>query len=133
MLYEAEKKAEGIRQVGEAEAVAIQAKAVAEAEGIDKKAEAMKKYGEAAVIEMVMKALPEIAKNVAEPLSKVDKITMYGEGNTAKLVEDIVKSTTQISSGITEGMGIDLKTLLLGILGGKIGAAPVEIKTDSDK
>ena len=45
----------------------------------------MQKYGEAAVVEMVMKALPEIAKNVAEPLSKVDKITMYGEGNSAKL------------------------------------------------
>ena len=130
-LYEAEKRAEGIRQVGEAEAAAIQAKALAEAEGIDKKAEAMKKYGEAAVIEMVMNALPEIAKNVAEPLSKVDKITMYGEGNTSKLVEDIVKSTTQISSGITEGMGIDLKTLLLGILGGKIGAKPVEINVET--
>ena len=50
----------------------IRAKALAEAEGIDKKAEAMKKYGEAAVIEMIMNALPEIAKNVAEPLSKVD-------------------------------------------------------------
>ena len=46
----------------------------------------MKKYGEAAVVEMIMAALPEIAKNVAEPLSKVDKITMYGEGNSAKLV-----------------------------------------------
>ncbi|MBR7062151.1 MAG: flotillin family protein [Clostridia bacterium] len=119
-LVEATKKAEGIRAVGEAEAASIQAKALAEAEGIDRKAEAMKKYGEAAVIEMVMKALPEIAKNVAEPLAHVDKITMYGEGNSAKLVGDIVNSTTQITNGITEGMGIDLKSLLLGVLGGKL-------------
>ena len=63
---------------------------MAEAEGIDKKAEAMKKYGDAAIIEMIMRALPEIAKNVAEPLSKVDKITMYGEGNSAKFENERV-------------------------------------------
>ena len=115
-----EQEAEGIAAVGRAEAEAIKAKALAEAEGIDKKAEAMKKYGEAAVVEMIMAALPEIAKNVAEPLSKVDKITMYGEGNSAKLVGDIVNSTTQITEGISAGMGIDLKSLLMGALGGKL-------------
>ena len=115
-----EQEAEGIAAVGRAEAEAIRAKALAEAEGIDKKAEAMKKYGEAAVVEMIMAALPEIAKNVAEPLSKVDKITMYGEGNSAKLVGDIVNSTTQITEGISAGMGIDLKSLLVGALGIKI-------------
>ena len=114
-----EQEAEGIAAVGKE---AIRAKALAEAEGIDKKAEAMKKYGEAAVVEMIMAALPEIARNVAEPLSKVDKITMYGEGNSAKLVSDIVNSTTQITEGISAGMGIDLKSLLMGALGGKLAA-----------
>ena len=111
-----------IGRLGEAEAEAIRLKALAEAEGIDKKAEAMKKYGEAAVVEMIMAALPEIARNVAEPLSKVDKITMYGEGNSAKLVGDIVNSTTQITEGISAGMGIDLKSLLMGALGGKLAS-----------
>ena len=50
----------------------------------------MKKYGEAAIIEIIMNAMPEIAKNIAQPLSKVDKITMYGEGNNTKLIKDIV-------------------------------------------
>ena len=112
--------------MGKAEAAAIQAKALAEAEGIDKKAEAMKKYGQAAVIEMVMNALPAIAKNVAEPLSKVDKITMYGEGNSAKLLEDIINGTTQVSEGIAQGMGIDIKALLSGMLGGKMAAESQE-------
>ena len=115
-----EQEAEGIAAVGRAEAEAIRAKALAEAEGIDKKAEAMRKYGEAAVVEMIMAALPEIARNVAEPLSKVDKITMYGEGNSTKLIGDIVNSTTQITEGISAGMGIDLKSLLVGALGTKI-------------
>ena len=120
--YAKEQEAEGIAAVGKAEAEAIRAKALAEAEGIDKKAEAMKKYGEAAVIEMVMAALPEIAKNVAEPLSKVDKITMYGEGNSAKLLADIVNGTTQVTEGISAGMDIDLKSLLAGALGGKLAS-----------
>ena len=122
-MIERQREAEGIRAVGEAEAEAIRLKALAEAEGIDKKAEAMKKYGEAAVIEMIMTALPEIAKNVAEPLSKVDKITMYGEGNSAKLLSDIVNGTTQVTEGISAGMGIDLKSLIMGALGGKMVAA----------
>ena len=123
-----EQEAAGIAAVGQAEAEAIRAKALAEAEGIDKKAEAMKKYGEAAVIEMIMNALPEIAKNVAEPLSKVDKITMYGEGNSAKLLSDIVNGTTQVTEGISAGMGLDLKSLLAGALGGKlVGEQPVQV------
>jgi len=121
-MIERQREAEGIRAVGEAEAEAIRLKALAEAEGIDKKAEAMKKYGEAAVIEMIMGALPEIAKNVAEPLSKVDKITMYGEGNSAKLLADIVNGTTQVTEGISAGMGLDIKSLLAGALGGKLAS-----------
>ena len=117
-----EQEAAGIAAVGRAEAEAIRAKALAEAEGIDKKAEAMAKYGEAAIVEMVMAALPEIAKGVAEPLSKVDKITMYGEGNSAKLLSDIVNGTTQVTEGFTAGMGIDLKALLAGVLGGKLAS-----------
>ena len=129
-MIERQREAEGIRAVGEAEAEAIRLKSLAEAEGIDKKAEAMKKYGEAAVIEMIMEALPEIAKNVAEPLSKVDKITMYGEGNSAKLLSDIVNGTTQVTEGISAGMGIDIKSLIIGALGGKMAAdanAPVVV------
>lgn len=128
--YEQEQTAAGIRAVGEAEADAIRMKAVAEAEGIDRKAEAMRKYGEAAVIEMIVKVLPDIAKNVAEPLSKVDHITMYGDGNNTKLISDIVGTTTQISEGMTQSMGIDLKALISAALGGKIAAAGVAEKTE---
>lgn len=115
-----EQQAEGIRALGLAEADSIKAKSLAEAEGIDKKAEAMQKYGEAAIIDIIMDAMPEIAKNVAEPLSKVDKITMYGEGNSTKLIKDIVNGTSQVTEGVASGMGIDLKALVSGFLGGKV-------------
>lgn len=120
LRFAKEEEAKGISALGKAQAEAIKAKALAEAEGIEKKAEAMTKMGEAAVIEIIMKAMPEIAKNVAEPLSKVDKITMFGEGNSAKMIADIVNGTTQITEGMTAGMGIDLKSMLSGFLGGKV-------------
>jgi len=110
--YAKEMEAEGIRNVGLAEAEAIRAKAIAEAEGIDKKAEAMAKMQEAAVLEMYFKALPEIVKNAATPLENVDKITMYGDGNSSKLVKDIIATTTQVTDGLKEASGVDLKELL---------------------
>ena len=124
-------EAEGIEARGNAEAQAkekmLLAEArgkketlLAEAEGLDKKAEAMKKYGEAAVAEMYFKALPEVAKNVAAPLHNIDKITMYGDGNTNKLISDITQSIGKINDGISDGAGIDIKSLLAGFLGGKV-------------
>lgn len=124
-----ENQAAGIKAKGEAEAAAIQAKALAEAEGILKKAEAMKQYGEAAMADMQMEALklyfeqlPAIAKAIGEGYTNVDKIVMLG-GESSKLSGDIINNVTQISEGLSESMGIDVKSLLAGFLGGKIGAS----------
>ena len=115
----AEAEAAAIQAKGEAEAAAIQAKAEAEAAGIDKKAEAMKKYGEAAIVEMLCKMYPEVARAIAEPLGKIDKITMYGDGNTARLTEDVTKSFKQTIDGLSDSMGIDLNTVVSNFLGSK--------------
>ena len=96
------------------------AKALAEAEGIQKKAEAMKQMGEAAVLDMYFKAMSEIAKNIAEPLAKVDKITMYGDGNSSKLMKDIMNTLNQVTDGMKESTGIDLNSILAGFAGAKI-------------
>ena len=125
-------EAEGIAAVGKAEADAIRAKGLAEAEGINAKAEAMKKYGEAAVLEMYFKALPEVVKNAAAPLSSVDKITMYGDGNSSRLVGDIIGSTTKITDGLTEATGVDIRSLLAGFLGNAKPDQPETAKTASD-
>ena len=114
-----EQEAEGIRTKGVAEAEAIRAKSVAEAEGIEKKAEAMAKMGEAAVLEMYFKALPEVVKNAATPLNNVDKITMYGEGNSSKLMKDIMGTVVQVTDGLKESTGVDLQSVLSGFLAGK--------------
>lgn len=128
--YAKEQEADGIRARGLAEAEAIRAKAVAEAEGIEKKAEAMTKMGEAAVLEMYFKALPEVVRNAAEPLTKVDKITMYGDGNSAKLMKDVMNTLNQVTDGLKESTGVDLNAVLSGFVGGRMSVKPVDGKAD---
>ena len=121
-IKEAEAKkaeADAIRYAMEQEAEGIRAKGMAEAEAIEKKAEAQKKMGEASVLEMYLNALPEVVKNAAAPLAQTDKIVMYGDGNSTKLVGDVMTSTSQIMEGMKETTGIDLGSLLAGFVGGK--------------
>lgn len=121
-----EAEAAAAKARGEAEAAAIQAKAEAEAEGLMKKAEAMKQYGEAAKMDMQMEALkmyfqqlPAIAEATGQAYTNVDKIVMFGD-NTSKLSGDIINNIAQISEGLSESLGIDVKAILAGFLGGKI-------------
>lgn len=111
-------KAEADRFAAEQQAAGIAAVGAAEAEAIEKKAEAQKKMGEASVLEMYFHAMPQIVAAAAGPLENVDKITLYGEGNSAKMVEDVMKSTNQVMEAMAEN-GIDVKSLLAGFMGGK--------------
>ena len=119
-MFAAEKEAAGIAAKYAAEAEGIRAKGVAEAEGIDKKAEAQKKMGEASVLEMYFKAMPQIAEAVAAPLTNVESITMYGDGNQAKMVQDITATMNQITKGVEDATGINLNTILAGLVAGKV-------------
>ena len=116
-------EAEALRYAMEQEAEGIRAKGLAEAEAIEKKAEAQKKMGEASVLEMYLNALPEVVKNAAEPLSRTDKIVMYGDGNSTKLVRDVMSGTSQVIEGMKESTGIDLASLLAGYLGGRVASS----------
>lgn len=115
-------EAEALRFAMEQEAEGIRAKGLAEAEAIEKKAEAQKKMGEASVLEMYLNALPEVVKNAATPLAQTDKIVMYGDGNSTKLVKDVMSSASQIMDGMKESTGIDLQALLAGVIGGTAAA-----------
>lgn len=128
LKYQMEQEASGIRTKGEAEAKAIEAKGIAEAEALDKKAEAMKKYGEAAIAEMYFNAWPKAVEAAAKPLEKIGNITMYGEGNSAKLIEDVMKTTHQVNTGMEQGLGLNLNQ----ILGSLVGVKALE-KMSNDK
>ena len=125
LKVQGEAEAAATRAKGEAEAAAIKAKAEAEAEGLMKKAEAMAAYGDAAKQDMQLQALkvyfeqlPAIAAAVGEGYQNVDKIYMYG-GESSKLAGDIMTNVSQVSEGLSESLGIDLKSMLAGFIGGK--------------
>ncbi len=120
-------EAEALRFSMEQEAEGIRAKGLAEAEAIEKKAEAQKKMGEASVLEMYLNALPEVVKNAAAPLAQTDKIVMYGDGNSTKLVKDVMSSASQIMDGMKESTGLDLGALLAGVVGGSMASRPVVV------
>jgi flotillin len=124
--YEIKQQAEALRAQADADKYAAEQKAagiaaigLAEAEAIEKKAEAQKKMTDVSVIEMTMNALPQIVANAAAPLANVDKITMYGDGCSTKLVEDVMKTTSQVMEGVKESTGLDIASLVAGFLGGK--------------
>ncbi len=71
-----------IRQAqGLAVAEAEKAQGLAEALAMEKKAEAWQQYNEAAILQLLAPILPEIAKAIAEPLSRIDRITLVSTGS----------------------------------------------------
>lgn len=125
--YASEQKAQGIEAVGKAEA-----------EAIERKAEAMKKMGEASVLQLILdsKVLPDIVRASSEPLAaayaQIDNITMYGDGNTTKLASEITNNSSQIIQSVEKSLGIDLKSVLAGYLGGKL-VSKNEVKKESEE
>lgn len=112
---EAKGKAEALKLEGLAEAERIKHTGIADAEAMLKKAQAWEKYNQAAVMEMYLKALPELARAVSEPLSKVDKIVVIGgEGGlgTSKLTAQVAEVLAQMPEVVESLTGVDLKKYL---------------------
>lgn len=106
-------EADGKKAMLLAEAEGVKAKALAEAEGIEKKAEAQAKMKEASIVEMMMNALPQIAKEVSAPLNNIDSITMYGDQST-KLVEENTQKIDKVLKVAEDSLGLDLKSMIAG-------------------
>ncbi len=106
--YQEAQAAEAKRIAMEEEAKGIEAIGIAEAKALELKAEAMAKLNEAGKLEMLLSALPEIVKAASDPLNKVGSITMYGDGNSTRLVKDVMTTVNQIS----EGVGLDIPGLV---------------------
>jgi len=109
-------EAEAIKAKGEAEANAIRAKGIAEAEAMDKKAEAYKKYNGAAVAEMMIRILPDMAKEIAQPISQIDKINIYGgsssDGGASQISGIAPQIMHQVFDTMTEATGVDMREIL---------------------
>jgi len=118
---EAKARAEGARAEGTAEAEVIRAKGLAEAEAKEKLAEAFEKYGEAAVLDILATMLPEFAGRIAEPIGKIDKISVVdtgggqGAGRVASYVTELMASSNEMLGNVA---GIDINALAKRLTGG---------------
>ncbi len=102
------KKAAGLsrieftRKLGEAEADAMAAKA-----------EAFKSYNEAAVYQMVVEKLPELAKAISEPMSRIDKMVVVdggdGKSGVTHLTRQVAEILAQLPDVVQTLSGVDLK------------------------
>jgi flotillin len=97
-------EAEVIRARGLAEAEVIRAKGEAEADAMKVKAAAFHEYNQAAVLDKLLTGMPEMVRAIAEPLSKVDKVTIVSTGasngsnglGASRLTGDIVNMVAQV-------------------------------------
>lgn len=110
-------KADSERAQGETEAEIIRLKGLAEAEAKQKIAEAFEQYGQAAILDMIVRMMPEYAKQVAAPLSNIDKITVVDTGGGKNGGANKVTSyATDLMAGLQETLkessGIDVKQLI---------------------
>ena len=107
-----------IRQAqGLAEAEARKAQGLADALGMEKKADAWRRYNEAAVIQIIAPLLPDIARAIAEPLARVDRITMVNTGGNgdigvSRITGEVAKVVAQVPPVLESLTGLRLDDLL---------------------
>lgn len=142
-LYSAQKDAEGIKAKATAEAEATRLKG--EADGASEKsrgegiAAGVKAQAEAyngmenpyLLANRYIDIMPKVAEEVAKPLTAVDSIKMYGSGNAQKLVKETTAIVDQVASGLKDSTGVDLPSLLSGLLAkSDMNAGSAEIQAD---
>ncbi|UCE20449.1 MAG: flotillin [Gemmatimonadota bacterium] len=114
---ESEAESYKLEQEAKGRAVAKKLEGDAEAEAMRKKAEAWAQYNQAAIYEMLVEKLPELARAVSEPLSKVDKIVIVGGGQdgslgASKISGEVARVLAQLPPIIETLGGVDLKKLV---------------------
>jgi flotillin len=120
LTTEAEGRAAAIRSQGEAEASIIFQKGEAEAKAMNVKAEAYQGWNQAAVVDKLLTNMAEVVRAMAEPLSKVDKITIVSTGNDGaagvnKITGDMTKIAAQVPALFEALSGMDIKQLMANV------------------
>lgn len=109
-----EAEAYRIQKAGEAEAITIERKGLAEAEAMQKKADAYKQYGQAAILDMMVQILPEVSKNVAEPIGAIKDMRVYGtSGQDATGISGAVPAVIKQSFDVLQSAtGVNMGQLI---------------------
>jgi flotillin len=113
-------QAEAIREQGQAEALIIKAKGEAEAGAMRLKAASYQQYNQAAILDKLLSGIPDLARAMSEPLSKVDKITIVSTGDGSgksgiganQLTGDLVKMVAQVPALFESLTGMKIGDLM---------------------
>ena len=117
LTTEADGQAVAIRAQGEAEAAVIFQKGEAEAKAMHMKADAYQEWNQAAVVDKLLTNLADVVRAMAEPLSKVDRITVVSTGGDGaagvnKVTGDMTKIAAQVPALFEALSGMDLRQLI---------------------
>jgi len=117
LTTEADGQAAAIRAQGEAEAAVIFQKGEAEAKAMHVKADAYQEWNQAAVVDKLITNMADVVRAMAEPLSKVDRITVVSTGGDGaagvnKITGDMTKIAAQVPALFEALSGMDLKQLI---------------------
>jgi len=109
---EAKGMAEAKRIQGTIEADLIEKVGKAEADALRRKAESWNSYSDPAVLQMMFEKLPDLAREMAAPISKVEKIVMVsndGKMGTSKITGEVASMLTQLPTVVKSLSGFDLE------------------------
>ncbi|MBI5647301.1 MAG: flotillin [Ignavibacteriae bacterium] len=120
---ESEARASARARENAVEAERIKLLGASEADAMKEKAKAYEQYNQAAMYQMIVDILPELTKNVAEPLSRIDKITLIGGSDgklgTSQITGQIADVLSQVPEVVKSLTGVDLAKYLREKLGGE--------------
>lgn len=128
---EAKGMAEAKRLQGLIEAELVEKVGQAEAKAMRLKAESWNAYSQPAVLQMIIERLPELAREMAAPLSKIDKIVMVsndGKMGTSKITGEVASMMSQLPMVVKSLSGFDLEDWLR-----KLGDKKKEGSTETPK
>lgn len=129
---EGEAEAAATQARGTAEAAATQARGEAEAAGMQAKAEAFANYNDAAMLQIVAELLPTMAREIASPMSAIDKMTVISTDGASQLPKQVTENLTQVLSMVGESTGLDIVGMLRETTRSKqIAATPVPAVEDT--
>ncbi len=110
-------EADATRAEGEAQAASILAVGQAEAEAMDKRAEAFAHYNDAAVLQMLIEVLPQIAREVAAPISAIDQLTIVSTDGAGALPKQVTSNVVETLNMLKTSTGLDLEALIAKSVG----------------
>lgn len=112
---EAKGMAEAKRIQGVVEAELVEKVGKAEADAMRRKAESWNSYSQPALLQMMFDKLPDLAREMAAPISKVDKIVMLsndGKLGTSKITGELAAMMSQLPTVVKSLSGFDLEAWL---------------------